>query len=116
MKVIKTGRSTGTTEGYLIQKNLSVRVNSSFLSWGWYTFYNCYGIVNGNNGIFCKGGDSGAAVLLKENDGTLKSLGIAFASMGSQTGVCRIDKIVDQLDLSIIGCNGQHPFWTGQNQ
>lgn len=37
-----------------------------------------------------------------EMDETLKSLGIAFASLFSQTAVCKIDPIIQKLDLKIV--------------
>lgn len=37
-----------------------------------------------------------------KGDGTLGPLGIAFASMNSQTVVCKIDTIVNELQLAIV--------------
>lgn len=102
MSVIKTGRTTGTTVGVLKNNTLSVRVNKSFLSRGFFAFFNCYAIENTSNEIFFREGDSGSGVFVKESDGALKPLGIAFAFLNSQTAVCRIDEIVKSLDLTIV--------------
>uniref|UniRef100_A0A8W8NLM9 Uncharacterized protein n=1 Tax=Magallana gigas TaxID=29159 RepID=A0A8W8NLM9_MAGGI len=102
MSVIKTGRTTGTTVGVLKNNTLSVRVNKSFLSRGYFAFFNCYAIENTSNEIFFSEGDSGSGVFVKESDGALKPLGIAFAFLNSQTAVCRIDEIVKSLDLTIV--------------
>lgn len=102
MSVIKTGRTTGTTVGVLKNNTLSVRVNKSFLSRGYFAFFNCYAIENTSNEIFFNEGDSGSGVFVKESDGALKPLGIAFAFLNSQTAVCRIDEIVKSLDLTIV--------------
>lgn len=37
-----------------------------------------------------------------EKDEILKPLGITFASLFSQTAVCKIDSIIDKLDLTIV--------------
>lgn len=101
MSVIKTGRTTGTTVGVLQNNILSVKVHHSILSRGFFAFFNCYAIGNTSE-VFFREGDSGSGVFVKESDGTIKPLGIAFAYMNSQTAVCRIDEIVKSLDLTIV--------------
>lgn len=102
MKVIKTGRTTGTTIGILKNSIFTVRVDKSFLSRGYFAFFNCYAIGNIKNETFFKEGDSGSGVYVLEKDETLKPLGIAFAYMTSQTAVFRIDEIVDKFGLQIV--------------
>lgn len=98
-KVIKTGRTTGTTVGELTENLISIKVNSSFSAWGYFSFFNCFAIDTPN---FFKEGDSGSGVFVIEQNETLKPLGIAFAFMESYTVVCSIDTIVDELDLAIV--------------
>lgn len=98
MKAIKTGRTTGKTVGDLLNNTLSIRVNTPN---GSFAFYNCYAIGDRTEKFF-EEGDSGSGVYVVESNGTLKPLGIAFAYMNSQTVVCRIDEIVDRLDLEIV--------------
>lgn len=102
MEVIKSGRSTGTRVGVLQHNVLSVKVDKSFLSRGFFAFFKCYAIGNIKSKAFFKGGDSGSGVYVIEKDGTLKPLGIAFAYLISQTAVCRIDEIIKPLGLEIV--------------
>lgn len=103
MVVTKTGRTTGTTYGYLKDNCLTVRVNRSLLSRGYFAFFNCYAIED-NTDIqpFFLEGDSGSGVYVMENGKPSKPLGIAFAYLDSQTAVCNIAMIVDKLDLQIV--------------
>lgn len=102
MEVIKSGRTTGRRVGVLQHGILSVKVDKSFLSRGYFAFFNCYAIGNTNSQVFFTGGDSGSGVSVIEKDGTLKPLGIAFAYLNSQTAVCRIDEIIKSLQLNIV--------------
>lgn len=103
MKVTKSGRTTGTTIGYLIEDSLSIKVDMSFLSMGYFAFYNCYAVENRTKEeAFFMQGDSGSGVFVMEKDKTLKPVGIAFASLLSQTAVCKIDTIIKKLDLKIV--------------
>lgn len=101
--VIKTGRTTGTTHGRLKLDSLSIRVDKSFAAKGYMVFFNCFEVID-NKGFktFFEPGDSGAGVFVEKENGTLKPLGIAFASMNSQTAVCKIDAIVKELKLAIV--------------
>lgn len=102
-KVTKSGRTTGTTIGDLTDDSLTVRVDSSFLSKGYIAFFNCYAVENmPERGAFFRQGDSGSGVFVIMEDKTLKALGIAFASLFSQTAVCKIDTIIQKLDLNIV--------------
>lgn len=101
--VTKTGRTTGTTYGYLIDNSLTVKVDRSFLSRGYFAFFNCYAIEdNTDDQPFFLEGDSGSGVYVMENGKPSKPLGIAFAYLDSQTAVCNIGMIVDKLDLQIV--------------
>lgn len=98
-RVIKTGRTTGTTVGILNEHLLSIRINSFLSGLGYLSFFNCYAV---DTPEFFKEGDSGSGVFLIEKNGISKPLGIAFAFMDSCTAVCRIDTIVDVLNLTIV--------------
>lgn len=104
-KVMKSGRTTETTYGELTDDSLSIKVpvDTSCLSKGYIHFFNCYAIKNiaGKEAFFSQG-DSGSGVFVEEEDTTFKPLGIAFASLLSQTAVCKIDTIVNKLDLTIV--------------
>lgn len=63
VKVIKTGRTTGTTIGNLKNNVLTVRVGKPFVPRGYFTFFNCYEIGNEKNQTFFKDGDSGSRCL-----------------------------------------------------
>lgn len=101
-KVVKSGKATGLTEGKLMHGFLSIKVDSQFLAPGYLAFFNCYAIKNSDNGPFFTHGDSGSGVFVIDDD-TLRPLGIAFAFLNSETAVCRVDKIVQELALEIVG-------------
>lgn len=103
VKVIKTGRTTGTREGLLKGPIpcLTVRVDKSFMSNGYMVFYRCFSVKNDTQPFF-EAGDSGSGVFVKSSDGTLKPLGIAFAFSDTQTVVCQIEPIIRSLDLVIV--------------
>lgn len=101
--VTKTGRTTRTTYGCLMEDSLAVKVDVSFLSRGYFAFFNCYAIEDiPDHRPFFREGDSGSGVYVMENGKPSKPLGIAFAFMNSQTAVCNIGMIVDKLDLQIV--------------
>lgn len=94
IEVRKIGKETGTTEGYLTENILSVKVEGLI-------FKNCFAVRDTNVKRFFESGDSGSGVFLKEEK-AMQALGIAFAFMDNHTLVCRIDKILDHLDLAIV--------------
>lgn len=102
---MKLGRTTEKTFGELTDDSLSIKVpvDTSCLSKGYIDFFNCYAIKNiaGKEAFFSQG-DSGSGVFVEEKDTPLKPLGIVFASLLSQTAVCKIDTIVNKLDLTIV--------------
>lgn len=101
--VIKTGRTTGTTHGRLKLDSLSIRMDKSFAAKGYMIFNNCFEVIDKKGfEAFFEPGDSGAGVFVEKENGTLKPLGIAFASMNSQTAVCKIDAFVKELKLAIV--------------
>lgn len=98
--VTKTGRTTGTTKGCLMEDSLTVKVD---FSRGYFAFFNCYAIEDiPDHRPFFREGDSGSGVYVMENGKPSKPLGIAFAYLDSQTAVCNIGMIVDKLDLQIV--------------
>lgn len=77
-------------------------MDSQFLAPGYLAFSDCYAIKDSDNGPFFTHGDSGSGVFVIDND-SLRPLGIAFAFLNSETAVCRVDKIVQELGLEIVG-------------
>lgn len=98
--VFKIGRTTGPTTGHLKRTGTSLTFKMDKAK-EFMIFKQCYS-VEGNGESFFQKGDSGSGVFVITNDGTLKPLGIAFAFSMSETAVCKIEKIVDKLDLVII--------------
>lgn len=100
-KVLKRGKETWDTEGFLISNSASIAVRSGNQHDSVYKFDNCFEIRSLNEKDFFTRGDSGSAVFVKE-DGKLKPLGIAFAfSAEGSTYVCNIHHIVKIFKLSI---------------
>lgn len=71
MKVIKTGNTSGTTEGILKGNILSVKVKE-------FIFKNVFSVEDTGNRRFFEEGDSGSGVFLVKNNKCIP-LGIAFA-------------------------------------
>lgn len=107
IKVRKTGRTTGRTDGYLKDTIPSVRVKN-------FKFQNCYHVVNIDDTIFFKEGDSGSGVFLIEDEEITKPVGIAFAFMNysPHTFVCRIDSIIDKLSLNLVMYSNENKSYT----
>lgn len=114
--VIKCGKTTGTRVGVLQNNSLSIRVDNSFLSRGFFAFFKCYAIGNTNSKAFFERGDSGSGVYVIEKDGTLKPLGIGFAFLISQTAVCRIDEIIKALGLEIVKYCSSPPLTISEDE
>lgn len=100
---MKKGKTTGITVGYLEDSSLTIKVNPCFSPNSYFVFHNCYAVRSypGHEPFF-KQGDSGSGVFVIDSDERLKPLGIAFASLPHLVAVCKIDKIIDELDLNII--------------
>lgn len=101
-KVLKKGKETCETEGFLISNSASIAVRRENQPDSGYQFDNCFEIrsLNEKEDFFARG-DSGSAVFVKE-DGKLKPLGIAFAfSAEGSTYVCNIHHIAKMFNLSI---------------
>lgn len=99
-KVLKKGKTTGTTYGYLKDNNISLKVNifNSYIM-----FHNCFAVSsNAEDKPFFEQGDSGAGVLVMDEDETYKPLGIAFAYLSELVAVCKIDEILDKLNLQVV--------------
>lgn len=103
VQVTKAGRTTGTTTGYLADNSLSVQINKTFTPNKSFYFVNCYAINDKTTEkAFFEPGDSGSGVYVLENGDTLKPLGIAFGTLYSCTAVCKINKVVENLDIAIV--------------
>lgn len=100
--VIKRNRLSGNTYGVLIGNNLNLAVRSCSSSDS-FSFLNCFEVrsINENKPFFTIG-ESGSAVYVKGKNNILLALGIAFAfNANGETCVCRIDKIIQALNVSI---------------
>lgn len=103
VKVIKTGRTTGTRTGKLKGPTPSypVRIDKSFPSKEYMVFSKCF-LVEDDTQPFFEAGDSGSGVFVISSDETLKPLGIAFAHSNTFTAVCQIEPIIRSLNLVIV--------------
>lgn len=100
--VVKTGITTGTTYGYLIEDSMSLKMEVSGVH---FVGCNSYEIENiDDDDPFFLEGDSGSGVYVIKNGSPIKPLGIAYAygTLESTTAVCNIREIVDELDLQIV--------------
>lgn len=100
IKVMKFGRGSGKTFGYLKHDGLALKIASTD-SGRYLTFFNCYAVEDIDHPFFADG-DSGAGVYVVKEDESLQPLGIAFARFGPTTAVCKIDYILNTLDLSLV--------------
>lgn len=101
--VKKRGRTTGDTNGKLVDGCFFVRVHSTNVQGRYYKFENCFAVkkINKETNFFDKG-DSGSGVfLIDEKDNSLKPLGIAFAFYRSKTAVCKIRQIINAFNVSV---------------
>lgn len=102
--VKKTGRTTGTTYGDLIEDSMSAKIEKTNLLNTYFRFSNLYLVEDASKEThFFKGGDSGSGVIVVGENVPDKALGIAMAysAQSSKTLVCKIDKILNYLDLKI---------------
>lgn len=98
--VTKTGITTGTTYGYLIEDSTSLKMEVSGVH---FDGCNSYEIENiDDDDPFFLEGDSGSGVYVIKNGSQIKPLGIAYGYSESTTAVCNIREIVDELDLQIV--------------
>lgn len=111
LKVQKTGRTTGRTEGYLKDTIPSVSVKD-------FKFKNCYHVVKIDDTDFFKEGDSGSGVFLVQGEEITKPVGIAFAFMNfsAHTFVCSIDAVIDRLRLSLVMYPKENELCTNYSQ
>lgn len=105
VKVIKTGRTTGTRTGKLKgpTPSYTVRLDKSSTSKEYMFFSKCF-LVEDDTQPFFEAGDSGSGVFVISSDETLKPLGIAFAYSNTYTctAVCQIEPIIRSLNLVIV--------------
>jgi len=80
MSVVKSGRSTGVTEGQIIAVGVDVKVNYGTLFSPKYAYFKDQILIEGKR--FLQPGDSGSAVLEKD---TKKPVGLLFAGSPSGT-------------------------------
>jgi hypothetical protein len=94
MNVHKSGRTTETTHGVVVGVNGSVSVN---YGGGRVADFAQQVIIEGNDGDFSAGGDSGSAILDDENF----LVGVLFAGGGGQTIACPISEVVRLLGIRV---------------
>lgn len=101
--VKKTGRSTGTTYGYLDEDVMFAKIEYPPLSGIINDFPELY-IVKDTPGKppFFRKGDSGAGVFVMGEQDKPLGIGIAFSKQSSETYVCKINEIVKRLGLTIV--------------
>ena len=96
MRVIKSGRTSGVTEGTVLDVNADAKVTYSNGFAAQFTDQ----IMTTLMGSF---GDSGSAVLNKQNNAVV---GLLFAGSDSVTTINKIQNVVDNLDITIVGVVG----------
>ena len=94
--VMKSGRTTQVTTGRItgISATINVRYGDKMAH-----FEDAISIT-GNSGFFSQGGDSGSAILT--NDDQRQPVGLLFAGAGGTTYACRIDRVMDALDIRFL--------------
>lgn len=92
-KVTKTGRTTGSTTGYIHKINYFGR-----------KWKDCYSISSDELGNFSDKGDSGSGVFFVEEDGTHKPLGILIGQLKKTNFkiVCKIETFLHTKGLKIV--------------
>lgn len=100
--VMKTGRTTGSTNGLFINDSLYFSVKNNQDDGRIYLFPNCYGILDFENKPFFKKGDSGSGIYL-DNSEKIVGIGIAiskdFQSNRNITIACKIQEIVEAFNI-----------------
>lgn len=97
MAVIKDGRTTGVTHGVVTGLEFEGRINYGGTN---FARFGHQGVVEGIDGEFSAGGDSGSMVFT-ELDGDLYFVGLLFAGGGGQTIINRASDVVRLLNLEI---------------
>lgn len=113
--VIKRNKLTGNTYGVLISDSVSIAV-SHYPHAPRYFLHNCFEVRSINKDKpFCRPGEKGSAVYVKGKNNILMPLGIAFAFNANKgTYVCRIDKIIQALNVSIYQEEEEEDMETGE--
>lgn len=107
IEVTKTGRTTGITDGDLIDDSMSARIDKTPFSGVFFSFDDLYVVQNqSKDKVFFEGGDSGSGVFLKKQNQPL-GIAIGHSETSPITLVCKIDKVLDKLDLDIVHYHGQ---------
>lgn len=113
--VIKRNKLTGNTYGVLISDDVSIAV-SHYPYARRYFLHNCFEVRSINKDKpFYRPGEKGSAVYVKGKNNILMPLGIAFAFNANEgTYVCRIDKIIQALNVSIYQEEEEEDMETGE--
>jgi len=96
MPVMKSGRTTQVTTGRItgISATINVRYADRMAH-----FEDAISIT-GDSDLFSQGGDSGSAIMT--NDEQRQPVGLLFAGAGGTTYACRIDRVMDALDIRFL--------------
>lgn len=101
--VKKTGRSTGTTYGYLDEDIMFATIEYPPLSGTMNDFPELFIVKDiPETPPFFRKGDSGSGVFVMGNQVKPLGIGIAFSEQSSETYVCKINEIVRRLGLTLV--------------
>jgi hypothetical protein len=98
MAVGKTGRTTQVTSGSITSINASISVNYGNGRTGWFEDQIS---IQAGSGNFSQGGDSGSLIWTWNT--TRSPVGLLFAGGGGVTFANKIDRVLQALDISLIG-------------
>lgn len=100
---MKKGRIIGIIFGYLEDESFIIKVNLCYFFNLYFVFYNCYFVWSFfEDKLFFVKGDFGFGVFVIDSDERIKLLGIVFVFLFYLVVVCKIDEIIDELDLNIV--------------
>lgn len=97
MAVTKSGRTTQVTTGRITGIGSTINVN---FAGGRTAHFQDVISVTGNSGLFSQGGDSGS--LIMTNNTERRPVGLLFAGGGGTTFACRVDRVLDALDIRFL--------------
>jgi hypothetical protein len=98
MVVGKTGRTTQVTSGTITSVNASISVNYGNGRTGWFEDQIS---IQAGSGYFSQGGDSGSLIWTWNT--TRNPVGLLFAGGGGVTFANKIDRVLNALEISLIG-------------
>jgi hypothetical protein len=97
MAVTKSGRTTQVTTGRITGIGGTVNVN---YAGGRTAHFQDVISITGHSGFFSQGGDSGSVIMT--NNAERRPVGLLFAGGGGTTFACRIERVLDALDIRFV--------------